>query len=76
MGIIPFFYTMVEDNFIFGSEIKAILEHPAVKAEVDLVGLDQILTFAGLASPRTMFKDIKSLENGHYLVVGCECYHK
>ena len=69
MGIIPFFYTMVEDNFIFGSEIKAILEHPAVKAEVDLVGLDQILTFAGLASPRTMFKDIKSLENGHYLVV-------
>ena len=69
MGIIPFFYTMVEDYFIFGSEIKAILEHPAVKAEVDLVGLDQILTFAGLASPRTMFKDIKSLENGHYLVV-------
>lgn len=69
MGIIPFFYTMVDETFIFGSEIKAILEHPAVKAEVDLVGLDQILTFAGLASPRTMFKDIKSLENGHYLVV-------
>ena len=69
MGIIPFFYTAAKDNFIFGSEIKAILEHPAVVRQVDLTGLDQVFTFAGLISPRTMFKDIQSLENGHYLEV-------
>ncbi|MEW7293172.1 asparagine synthase (glutamine-hydrolyzing) [Aquimarina sp. 2304DJ70-9] len=69
MGIIPFFYTFVENTFIFGSEIKAILEHPLVKRQVDLTGLDQVFTFPGLVSPRTMFKDIKSLENGHFLLV-------
>ena len=69
MGIVPFHYCKQENIFIFGSEIKAILEHPSVKREVDLVGLDQILTFAGLISPRTMFSGIKSLENGHYLSV-------
>jgi asparagine synthase (glutamine-hydrolysing) len=68
-GIIPFFYTITDDFFVFASEIKAILEHPLVKKEVDLVGLDQILSFPGLVCPQTMFKDIKSLENGHYIMV-------
>jgi asparagine synthase (glutamine-hydrolysing) len=70
MGIIPFFYTFSNNTFIFGSEIKAIIEHPFVKREVDLTGLDQVFTFAGLISPRTMFKGIKSLENGHFLSIG------
>jgi asparagine synthase (glutamine-hydrolysing) len=69
MGIIPLFYTVANRTFIFASEIKAILEHPFVKREVDLIGLDQVFTFAGLISPRTMFKHIYSLENGHYLIV-------
>ena len=69
LGIIPFFYTFTQDTFVFGSEIKAILEHPLVTAEVDTVGLDQVFTFAGLISPRTMFRNIHSLENGHYLCV-------
>ncbi|UCH94253.1 MAG: asparagine synthase (glutamine-hydrolyzing) [Candidatus Aminicenantes bacterium] len=68
-GVAPFFYTVTEDSFIFSSEIKAIIENPVVKKEVDLVGLDQIFSFPGLISPRTMFKNIRSLENGHYLIV-------
>ncbi|MBW8687221.1 asparagine synthase (glutamine-hydrolyzing) [Chitinophaga rhizophila] len=69
MGIIPFFYTVQRDTFIFASEIKAILQHPLVTPRVDLTGLDQVFTFPGLISPRTTFKDIFSLENGHYLSV-------
>lgn len=68
-GIVPLFYTVVNGVFIFASEIKAILEHPGVKREVDLVGLDQILTFPGLISPRTLFKNISSLQSGHYLSI-------
>ena len=69
LGILPFFYTIVHNTFIFASEIKAILAHPLVPAEVDVVGLDQVLTFAGLISPRTLFRNICSLENGHSLTV-------
>lgn len=72
MGIIPFFYTFVQDTFIFGSEIKAILQHPLVVREVDMIGLDQVFTFAGLISPRTMFKNISSLENGHFLSINAQ----
>ncbi len=68
-GVIPFFYTQVNDTFVFGSEIKALLEHPGVTREVDLVGLDQVFTFPGLISPRTMFRNINSLENGHLLTL-------
>lgn len=69
VGIAPFFYTVVDNLFIFASEMKAILEHPCVKREVDMVAMDQILTFPGVVSPRTLIKNISSLENGHYMVV-------
>lgn len=68
-GVSPLHFTVVDGLLVFGSEVKAILEHPAVPREVDLTGLDQILTFPGLVSPRTMFKGIESLENGHSLIV-------
>jgi asparagine synthase (glutamine-hydrolysing) len=68
-GINPLFYTVVDDVFIFASEIKAMLEHPLVQREVDLTGLDQVLSFPGLVSPRTMFKDVFSLKAGHYITI-------
>jgi asparagine synthase (glutamine-hydrolysing) len=69
LGINPLFYTIVDGMLIFASEIKAILAHPQVRREVDLLGLDQIFTFPGLVSPRTMFRKIESLKSGHYLTV-------
>jgi len=69
VGIAPLFYTMHKGLFIFGSEIKAILKHPAINPEVDLTGLDQIFSFPGLVSPNTMFKNIYSLKPGHCIIV-------
>jgi asparagine synthase (glutamine-hydrolysing) len=68
-GVVPFFYAHVAGLFLFASEIKSLLAHPAVSRKVDLTGLDQILCFPGLISPTTMFADIKSLPSGHQLSV-------
>ena len=68
-GVVPLYYTVVDGIFIFGSEIKSILQHPMVERAVDLTGLDQVLSFPGLVSPRTMFKNIHSLKCGHYMTV-------
>src|SRR5215208_5470507 len=68
-GVNPLFYTISDDVLIFASEIKAILEHPLARKEVDPTGLDQVLTFPGLVSPRTAFKGIESLKSGHYISV-------
>ena len=69
VGIAPLFYTVADGIFVFGSEIKALLEHPLVERRVDLTGLDQVLSFPGLVSPTTMFEGIRSLPPGHMLLV-------
>jgi asparagine synthase (glutamine-hydrolysing) len=68
LGVRPLFYTIVDDRLLFGSEIKAILAHPGVRAEMDRDSLDQILTFWSTLSPRTAFRNIVELPPGHYLL--------
>lgn len=68
VGICPLFYTIASNTVVFASEIKAILAHPSVRKSTDLRGLDQILTFPGVISPVTMFKGIRSVRPGHYLL--------
>jgi asparagine synthase (glutamine-hydrolysing) len=68
-GICPLFYTVVDGLLIFASEIKAILKHPLVPREVNLTGLDQVLSLPGAISPQTLFRNIHSLPSGHYLMV-------
>lgn len=68
-GVTPLYHTTVDGLFLFASEIKALLEHPAVPREVDLTGLDQVICLPGLVGPRTLFKGIESLKSGHRIVV-------
>lgn len=69
LGICPLYIAETTDGaFVFGSEIKVVLEHPGVERRVDLTGLDQVFTFPGLVSPRTLFDNVRRVENGHYLL--------
>lgn len=68
-GICPLHYAVFGDTLLFGSEIKAILRHPAAEKRVDLRGLDQLLSFAGTVSPVTMFAGISSVPPGKYVTV-------
>ena len=67
MGIRPVFYTLRDDQLIFGSEIKALLAHPAVQAEIQPEALAQVFTFWSTLAPHTIFRDIHELPPGHYL---------
>ncbi|HXO42600.1 MAG TPA: asparagine synthase (glutamine-hydrolyzing) [Thermoanaerobaculia bacterium] len=68
-GVTPLYYAVADGFFLFGSEIKALLEHPAAPRQVDLTGLDQVLCLPGVVSPRTLFRGIASLPAGHRIVV-------
>ncbi len=68
-GVRPLFYTVSGNDFIFASEIKAILACPGVKREIDLQGLDQIFTFWVTSPRQTVFKDIVQLPPGHSLTL-------
>lgn len=67
-GIAPLFVARCGKGLLFASEIKAILEHPKSPRAVDLTGLDQVLTFPGTVSPRTLFRGIESIPPGTKLV--------
>ncbi|HLW87400.1 MAG TPA: asparagine synthase (glutamine-hydrolyzing) [Terriglobales bacterium] len=69
VGIQPLFYTVADQNFIFGSEVKAIFACPEVSREIDLQALDQFFTFWVSLPPRTIFRNISQLPPGHSLTV-------
>lgn len=68
LGVKPLFYQYGGSSLLFGSEMKAILAHPQVKAEIDREGLQELF---GLGPSRTpghgVFKGIKELRPGHFL---------
>jgi asparagine synthase (glutamine-hydrolysing) len=68
-GIKPFYYTQQDGRFIFASEIKSILEHPAYTRAVNHEALEQYLCFQFSALPETFFKGIFKLPAAHCLTV-------
>ncbi|AKG35130.1 asparagine synthase (glutamine-hydrolyzing) [Paenibacillus durus] len=69
LGVKPLYYTMVGHSFIFASEIKAILSHPSVTAEVREGAVPEYLFCTVLLEGQTMFKNIHSLPPGYTLSV-------
>ena len=68
VGIKPLFYSVRDGTLYFGSEVKCLLAAGGSAREVDLVGLDQLLTFEYTASPTTLLRDVKKLAPGGFLV--------
>lgn len=69
MGIRPLFYTVCNQQLIFGSEVKTLLAHPNVTAKINTDALAQVFTFWGVLPPKTIFEGIQSLPPAHYMVV-------
>lgn len=66
LGVKPLFYREQNGTLIFGSEIKAILAHPNVKAEVDREGLQEIFGLGPSKTPgHGVFRGIKELRPAH-----------
>jgi asparagine synthase (glutamine-hydrolysing) len=69
VGIKPLYYAHAADGgLVFGSEIKAILEDPAVDATWSPEALDAYLTFLYVPAPATIYRAIQKLPAGHVLV--------
>lgn len=58
----PLYYACLDNQFIFASELKAVLKHPSVKKEIDLDGLKKYFSYEYIPAPYTIFKNIKKLE--------------
>ena len=71
-GIKPVYYTQAGGTFLFGSEIKAMLAHPACRRGLDKKALLEYFTFQNFFTDRTLFDNVRILPAGHWLKIGAE----
>ncbi|HYR42892.1 MAG TPA: asparagine synthase (glutamine-hydrolyzing), partial [Terriglobia bacterium] len=67
MGIKPLYFYRTASDLLFGSEIKAILEDPAVDRQIDIDGLNCFLRLNYVPAPYSMIQGIEKLPPGHLL---------
>ncbi len=68
LGVKPIYFYEFHKGLIFSSEQKGILQHPLVKAEPNEEGIWNYLTFRSVPAPATLYKDIKKILPGHFLL--------
>jgi asparagine synthase (glutamine-hydrolysing) len=69
LGVKPLYFCRLPHGLLFGSEIKAILEHPSAPRELDEESFTDYLTFGFTPPPRTMFRGISKLPPGESMTV-------
>jgi len=69
IGIKPLVYSHTDESFIFSSDIKGILASGMVAREIDYEALELYFTFGYIPAPWTIYKHIRKLEPGSYILV-------
>lgn len=67
MGVKPLYYAQRGSAVLFGSELKALLAHPLIKAEVDVAGLTELFSFRP-APGSCVYRDVYELRAAHLAV--------
>ena len=66
-GIKPLFYYYDSNMLIFASEIKAIVENPAVQRKINYHSMCEFFYYRYVPSPNSIFEGIYKVEPAHYL---------
>jgi len=65
----PLYYAFFDNQFLFASELKAILKHPGARRRLDLNAVSKYLAYEYVPSPHSIFKDIQKLVAGSKLIL-------
>lgn len=68
LGEKPLYWSFKNNVLIFSSEICSIINHPFISKDLDMLAVYQFFAFDYTPQPKTVFKDIKKLENGQLLI--------
>ncbi|HEY4527090.1 MAG TPA: asparagine synthase (glutamine-hydrolyzing) [Candidatus Paceibacterota bacterium] len=67
MGKKPLYWAIFDGTLIFGSELKALMQHEKFKKEIDPTAVRMYLTYECVPTPYSIFKGVKKVEAGGYL---------
>jgi asparagine synthase (glutamine-hydrolysing) len=65
----PLYYSWQNGDFVFGSELKALVEHPSFRREVDPESVALFLRFNYVPWPRSIYRNTYKLGPGQFLRV-------
>jgi asparagine synthase (glutamine-hydrolysing) len=70
LGVKPLFYAELSNGqFIFGSELKALKQHPLLPKNVDPTAIEDYFGFGYIPDPKTIYKGVYKLEPGYSLTI-------
>jgi asparagine synthase (glutamine-hydrolysing) len=70
LGVKPLYYAQLPDGmWIFGSELKALLAHPASPRTIDFQAIEEYFAYGYVPEPRSIFKGVRKLAPGHTLTI-------
>jgi asparagine synthase (glutamine-hydrolysing) len=65
LGVKPLYYAQLPGGpWIFGSELKALLVHPALPRDIDPLAVEEYFAYSYVPEPRTVFKGVFKLPPG------------
>lgn len=67
VGEKPFFYTIINDSFLFSSELKVLQAHPEFDQALSPQAVEDYLTFGYVPETRSIFKHVKKLQPAHFM---------
>ncbi len=68
VGKKPLYYAFLDGRMVFSSELTSLLEHPGISREIDPIALDNYFCLGYVPAPRTIFKQVRQVEPGHFLL--------
>ena len=68
-GVKPFYYTIINGQFVFASEQKAIIKHPQFVRRINFESLKEYFTFQNIFSDNVLLDGIKLLPAGTYMEI-------
>ncbi len=74
LGIKPLYYFDDNKHFAFSSEIRSLISLPFIDKKIDEEGLIDYLRYGTVHAPRTIVKNVKMLEAGHYIFLSDDEY--
>lgn len=69
LGVKPIFYYKKDNLFLFGSELKALLQHPNLDKTINQDAVALFLHQGYIPSPISIFKYVKKVQPGHILTI-------
>lgn len=69
--VCPIFYYEDEEKLVFASHVKGILHGPnQIRRRINPKAIIDLIAYSSVATPDTIFQDIRKLAPGHYLSCG------